>query len=356
MSSKKEKVCFILMPFKEELKDVYNKAMKPACKEVGFEPRRVDEKAGPFCITKEIIEKIDLSDVIIADMTDKNANVFYEMGVAHAFGNKTILIIQEPQEPPFDMKDYHAIKYIQNESGLKKLKNDLIKSLQGFKKWRMGITNPVQHFKPSHVSNQKQISSIIRKKDKRISEMEKEIYALKSLLDSTSAAYAKPLRNKPQIEIAVEKAKKMITKKKFFHSAWNLAGRGVYHSYQMIEHHGHDLVIDHATRLTWQKSGSTDKMNYEQAERFIHRLNIICFGEHNDWRLPTLEEAMSLMERDMKNSDLYIDQQFDKLQDMIWTSDRVNESDAWYINYNQGWCDSQSTRNIYFVRAVRSGI
>ena len=58
------------MPFKDELKDVYWKAIKPACERAGFKSLRVDELEGVFNINREIIENIFKSDAVIADLTD----------------------------------------------------------------------------------------------------------------------------------------------------------------------------------------------------------------------------------------------------------------------------------------------
>lgn len=87
------KLCFVLMPFKDDMKEVYRDAIKPACKRASFVSLRVDELKGAFNINRKIIEHIFSSDAIIADLTDWNPNVFYELGVAHAIDNKTITII-----------------------------------------------------------------------------------------------------------------------------------------------------------------------------------------------------------------------------------------------------------------------
>lgn len=95
MSDPKKKFCFVIMPFKGDLKEVYEKAIKPASKEAGFTPLRVDEVPGIYNINRKIIQNIFTSEVVIADLTGWNPNVFYELGVAHSIDNKTIPIIQQ---------------------------------------------------------------------------------------------------------------------------------------------------------------------------------------------------------------------------------------------------------------------
>ncbi len=102
-----------------------------------------------FNINRKIIENIFESDAIIADLTSWNPNVFYEMGVAHAIDNKTIMIIQKDQKLPFDVHAYRCIQYIQSPEGLKTLKAAIKKSLDLIDKWRKEACNPVQEFKPS---------------------------------------------------------------------------------------------------------------------------------------------------------------------------------------------------------------
>ena len=149
MPAKKQKLSFVLMPFKDELKDVYWKAIKPACDSAGFRALRVDELEDVvFNINRKIIEYIFKSDVIVADLTELNPNVFYEMGVAHAIDNKTIMIIENKEKVPFDVSTYSCILYDKTESGLNKLTKRISATLEKVEEWRKHPTNPVQDYKP----------------------------------------------------------------------------------------------------------------------------------------------------------------------------------------------------------------
>lgn len=136
------------MPFQEGLKEVYEHAIAPACKKAGFQAVRVDELEGIYNINQKIIEHIFDSDAIIADLTAWRPNVFYELGVAHAIDNKTIMIIQNKDEVPFDVGPYRCIKYDQNEVGLAKLSVSIIALLTRIEEWRKHPTNPVQQYRP----------------------------------------------------------------------------------------------------------------------------------------------------------------------------------------------------------------
>ena len=97
---------------------------------------------------------------------------------------------------------------------------------------------------------------------------------------------------------------------------------------------------------------------YEEAKNWINDLNLKGVAGYSDWRLPTLEEAMSLMESEKKNDDLYIDSIFEAKQYLIWTSDMVKgESWAWLVNFGSGSCGFGrlfGLGDLYYVRAVRS--
>ena len=73
-------------------------------------------------------------------------------------------------------------------------------------------------------------------------------------------------------------------------------GKGINHLYELQEINGDKIVIDHATGLTWQQSGSSEQITYQSTPNYINRLNRERFANFDDWRLPTLEEAMSLVE------------------------------------------------------------
>jgi hypothetical protein len=130
--------------------------------------------------------------------------------------------------------------------------------------------------------------------------------------------------------------------------------KGIQHQYEVKEHHGQKLVIDHTTDLTWQQSGSNSTMPYVAATQYIYALNDLRFAGYNDWRLPTVEEAMSLMEPEIKNGSLYIDPVFDRTQRYIWTADKYLSEVAWVVNFFAGhFKDEHVEHDHNYARAVR---
>jgi hypothetical protein len=104
----------------------------------------------------------------------------------------------------------------------------------------------------------------------------------------------------------------------------------------------------------WQQSGSPNSITYADAEKYIRDLNDKHFAGYNDWRLPTLEEAMSLMEP-TKHGELYLDPIFDRTQRWIWTADKESAGRAWDVYFFNGYCLHYDFGYGRYVRAVRSG-
>jgi hypothetical protein len=101
-----------------------------------------------------------------------------------------------------------------------------------------------------------------------------------------------------------------------------------------------NIVIDHATGLMWHQSGSFKNISWKSAKRWVIKLNENGYAGFTDWRLPTLEEAVSLLEPSAKNGNQFIDPAFDKTQSSVWTCDsNISNSSlsldrAWSVNFN----------------------
>ncbi len=117
---------FVLMPFASDFDDIYKLGIKESATLLGFRTERVDEQIYTESILDRIYRQIDLADVIIADMTGQNPNVFYEVGYAHAKGKLCILITSNADDIPFDLKHRRCVIYGGSILSLKKnLSKDL---------------------------------------------------------------------------------------------------------------------------------------------------------------------------------------------------------------------------------------
>src|SRR5215216_6741008 len=102
---------FCLIPFSDEFSDIYELGIKAACRDAGANCERVDEQIFIDSILQRIYEQIEKADVIVADMTGRNPNVFFEVGYAYALKKRVILLTQQAEDIPFDLKHYPHIVY-----------------------------------------------------------------------------------------------------------------------------------------------------------------------------------------------------------------------------------------------------
>ncbi|MCI0495761.1 TIR domain-containing protein [candidate division KSB1 bacterium] len=178
---------------------------------------------------------------------------------------------------------------------------------------------------------------------------------------STNQRMVKPeifFRSKPAT-LSSDDVHAMLRKFDFFDSAKNKEGRGFDNQYKAEKIKDDMVVIDEIFGLMWQQGGSLKNMGYEEAKTWIGDLNKKGYAGYQDWRLPTLEEAMSLMESKEMNGDLFIDPKFDRTQRWIWTCDPVlgTAGRQWIVDFHECRCDFNylSDDFYFFVRAVRFG-
>ncbi|MCK4794131.1 MAG: hypothetical protein KAV87_60955 [Desulfobacteraceae bacterium] len=121
--------CFVLMPFRQEYDEIYQDILKPILQELGYHCLRADEIYGSTAIIHDIWDNIQIAGLIIADMTGKNPNVFYELGLGHAIGKNVILITQSLEDVPFDLRHLRCILYKHSLRGLIELRDKLKKTI-----------------------------------------------------------------------------------------------------------------------------------------------------------------------------------------------------------------------------------
>lgn len=113
---------FVLMPFDKAFDDVYKLGIKGAAEQAGAYAERVDEQIFTEGILDRVFNQINKADVIVADMTGRNPNVFYEVGYAHALGRTVLLLTKKVEDIPFDLQHRPHIVY---GDSITKLKDEL---------------------------------------------------------------------------------------------------------------------------------------------------------------------------------------------------------------------------------------
>ena len=121
---------FVVMQYAEPYDTVYREVIQKQADASGFDVVRIDEKAGPGIIFQDIQREIEQAEVVIAEITPANPNVFYELGYAHALGKPTILLARREAELPFDIRSFRVVFYNDTIGGKSEVERNLRKHLE----------------------------------------------------------------------------------------------------------------------------------------------------------------------------------------------------------------------------------
>ena len=131
MKNPNDNICFVMMPFGDHHDLRYESIYKPAIESLNFDSKRADNLFRPSPIIKDIWEYINKSKILIADITGSNANVMYELGLAHAIAKPVIIISDTIDSVPFDLRYLRLLLYdMQNPNWSEDLKVRISNSIE----------------------------------------------------------------------------------------------------------------------------------------------------------------------------------------------------------------------------------
>ena len=113
-----------MMPFAPQFNSVYE-TLKSLASELGLNCLRADDIWENHSVIQDVVSLICRSKIVICDCTGRNPNVFYEAGIAHSLGKDVVLITQNSDDIPFDLRHLRYVTYLNNGEGLQKLAADL---------------------------------------------------------------------------------------------------------------------------------------------------------------------------------------------------------------------------------------
>ena len=122
------------MPFAASFDGIWKTVIRPAVEDAGDDCRRADDFFGPGTIIDDIVASIRSADYLIADLTGRNPNVFYELGFAHALEKPVILLTQESDDIPFDVRHQRLILYQDTAAGAAELRGMLNRSVDSIQR------------------------------------------------------------------------------------------------------------------------------------------------------------------------------------------------------------------------------
>src|SRR5271157_2485336 len=106
-----EALCFVLMPLREPFISIFENNVKPTVLKLGLNARKADDISSNRPVIEDVWASINRARLIIADLTGRNPNVFYELGIAHTLGKEVVMITQQMEDVPFDVFHFRVIHY-----------------------------------------------------------------------------------------------------------------------------------------------------------------------------------------------------------------------------------------------------
>jgi len=192
-----------------------------------------------------------------------------------------------------------------------------------------------------------------------------------SIGPAASASQPIPRLRSTKATLSANQAKVIVATHNFYCAGWNQGGKGIAHRYETVVLGDALLVADHATGLLWQKDASPQPVSrLDGAETYVHQLNLDRYAGFDDWRLPTLEEGMSLMTTaaggvpdevllgsESRKGVMHLDPVFEiSAAPFIWTADAASGDRGWVIYFWDGMCSTEVFAFNAYVRAVRSDV
>ena len=144
-------ICFVIAPIGEEGSDtrkrsdqVLNHILKPAAREFGYEAMRADQLSEPGVITSQIVQHIMDDAIVVADLTGRNPNVFYELAIRHAIRKPYVQIIQRGEERPFDVAGVRTIEIDHHDlDSVQSAKDEIIRQITSMNKEGYLVDSPI---------------------------------------------------------------------------------------------------------------------------------------------------------------------------------------------------------------------
>ena len=121
---------FVVMPFAHEVKTVYEDHVKAVTQRLGLTAVRADDFFAANSIISDVWNAINQAQILIADCTGRNPNVFYELGIAHTLGKPVILIAQSVDDIPFDIRHIRIILYNFTPQGMRDFESAMAATLE----------------------------------------------------------------------------------------------------------------------------------------------------------------------------------------------------------------------------------
>lgn len=192
-----EKDCFVIAPIGEAESDTRKRSdqilkhvISPALKECGYKPTRADQISEPGMITSQVIQHIVDDPLVVADLTERNPNVFYELAIRHAIRKPLVQIIKKGEQIPFDVAGTRTIHVDHHDlDSVEQAKTEIIAQVRALEKNPANIETPIsvsldlQILRQSDNPEQRSLADVLSV----ITELRSSVIGLEKRLDNPEA-------------------------------------------------------------------------------------------------------------------------------------------------------------------------
>lgn len=189
-----EKDCFVIAPIGEAESDTRKRSdqilkhvISPALKDCGYKPTRADQISEPGMITSQVIQRIVDDPLVIADLTERNPNVFYELAIRHAIRKPLVQLIKKGEQIPFDVAGTRTIHVDHHDlDSVEQAKSEIVAQVKSLEKNPANLETPIsvsldlQLLRQSDNPEQRSLADVLSV----ITELRSTVLGLEKRLDS----------------------------------------------------------------------------------------------------------------------------------------------------------------------------
>jgi hypothetical protein len=202
--NKDKEMCFVIMPFsdpedyeKGHFTKIYEQLIKPAIEEAGYEPHREDDDSGSTLIHGNIFDNLINAPMVLCDLSTKNPNVLYELGIRHAFDKPVVLICEEGQSSIFDIAGVKTTSYrkerlydevLEDQKRIEKAITETRDLAKNFSFMKLVKMQPAVEVAGGAVSNEMQTNVMLKALYDKLSNIEKNIGQVSPTVENVTSA------------------------------------------------------------------------------------------------------------------------------------------------------------------------
>ena len=189
-----EKICFVIAPIGEPESETRKRSdqilkhvISPAAVECGYNATRADQISEPGMITSQVIQHIVDDPLVIADLTERNPNVFYELAIRHAIRKPLVQLIKKGEQIPFDVAGTRTVHVDHRDlDSVEEAKTEIVAQIRSLESDSSSLETPIsvsldlQHLKQSDNPEQRSLADVLSV----ISELRTAVGGLEKRLES----------------------------------------------------------------------------------------------------------------------------------------------------------------------------